>query len=84
MFDFVLIKDTYCTLLLTGKKIVAQPLDTNVSAGASALRSPRGRQMGADWGCGWHSQVPLLGEMTYKIGSTFRSSTRHGHGATRQ
>lgn len=41
--------------------------------------------MGADrdWDWGWHSQVPLLGEMTYKIGSTFRSSTRHGRGATR-
>lgn len=62
--------------------IAAQPLDTNVSAGASELRSPRGRQMGADRG--WHSQVPLLGEMTYKIGSTFRSSTRHGRGAARQ
>lgn len=34
-----------------------------------------------EWG--WHSQVALLGEMTYKIGSTFRSSTRHGHGAMR-
>lgn len=40
--------------------------------------------MGADrdWDWGWHSQVPLLGEMTYKIGSTFRSSTRHVRGAT--